>query len=107
MGLQLLSRSLKFKIPAHLIIQLGLSLGRIYLALKRTDLFAIAIAVFTAQNNPPTSRAKVTCHHWNSGSFILVGVGYIARAMEQLRRAAAWTFHRFFRKNRFIELLNY
>ena len=68
-------------------------IGCIDLALELTDALAVAIAVFLVEDHFVAGWTKITCDRRNRGGFTFVGVGQIARIVDQFRRAAAWAFH--------------
>jgi hypothetical protein len=49
--------------------------------------------MLTVQDDFTASRENVTRHRRDGGVFALVGIGHIARVVDQFRRAAAWAFH--------------
>jgi len=83
----------KIKFPAHPGDVIGIDIGGIHLALKQADQFAVAVAMLTVQDDFPVTGAEVAGHRCNGGGFTLLGVGHVARVVDQFRRAAAWTFH--------------
>ena len=83
----------EIELPTNLGDVVGIDVGGIHLTLEQSDLFAVAVTMLTVQDDFTASGAKVARHGWDGGGLALVGVGGVARVVDQFRRAAAWAFH--------------